>query len=319
METKLVLDDKVNQILGQLNNKYQLDGQSFSCHLEGLLHAGYNSYWNYTQLDILLNIQKPRTVFPDEMIFIGYHQITELYFKLMLWEMEQILNTRGAYDQFLEKVQRLNRYVDNLLYSFDIMIDGLDKSQFLHFRTALSPASGFQSVQFRQIELASTDLSNLLSAKLRNGQLSTADLEDQYAGIYWKEGAIEVETGKKDMSLSTFEEQYDKQLLAEARQYASSNLLRKYQEVPDDEPIKELLRAELRRFDNSMNVNWRLSHFRVAVKHLKRDNQAVKGTGGTNWQKYLPAKNQRVIFFPELWEEDEKELWGNAYIEALMK
>ena len=50
----------------------------------------YLKYWDYINLDSLLGLQQPKTGFPDEMIFIIYHQITELYFKLSLWEMQQI-------------------------------------------------------------------------------------------------------------------------------------------------------------------------------------------------------------------------------------
>jgi tryptophan 2,3-dioxygenase len=318
MENNLLLDEKASEMIGLLNNKFKDDGQSFSCHLEGMLHAGYVTYWNYTQLNILLNIQHPRTGIPDEVIFIGYHQITELYFKLVLWEMQQLSEARVAHDVFLEKVRRINRYVDNLVYSFDIMVDGLDKSQFLLFRTALSPASGFQSVQYRQIEIGATDLINLLPERLREGKRG-ADVENIYSSIYWKEGALDIATGRKDLSLVNFEKHYDKLLLDEAGTYSNTNLLRKYEQIPDDEPLKMAIRSELRRFDNLLNVKWRLSHFRTAARHLKRDNQAVRATGGTNWMKYLPPKYQRIIFFPDLWDAEETEKWGSTFLEEIMQ
>jgi tryptophan 2,3-dioxygenase len=50
--------------------------------LDGLLYADFLTYWDYIHLDTLLSLQSPKTPFPDEEIFIIYHQITELYFKL---------------------------------------------------------------------------------------------------------------------------------------------------------------------------------------------------------------------------------------------
>ena len=57
---------------------------------DGLLLSNYLTYWDYTHVETLLTLQNPKTDFPDEVIFIIYHQITELYFKLSLHELEQI-------------------------------------------------------------------------------------------------------------------------------------------------------------------------------------------------------------------------------------
>ena len=67
-------------------------GQDMESYLDGLLISNYLTYWDYVHLDKLLALQNPKTDFPDEVIFIMYHQITELYFKLVLHEMEQIAN-----------------------------------------------------------------------------------------------------------------------------------------------------------------------------------------------------------------------------------
>jgi tryptophan 2,3-dioxygenase len=45
---------------------------------------------------------------------------------------------------------------------------------------------------------------------------------------------------------------------------------------------------------------------------LKLDPEDIKATGGTNWQKYLPPRFQKIIFFPSLWSSQEKEEWGKA-------
>ena len=72
--------------LEKLNEKYAALGQDLSSYLDGLLYADSVKYWDYIQVDTLLSLQKPKTKFPDELVFIVYHQITELYFKLVLQE-----------------------------------------------------------------------------------------------------------------------------------------------------------------------------------------------------------------------------------------
>src|SRR5207237_6348219 len=120
------------------------------------------------ELDTLLSLQRPLTNIPDERIFIMYHQISELYFKLCLCEYEQIGSLeQPTLGEVVLRIGRINRYFDNLIDSFDVMVDGMDKQQFLQFRLSLMPASGFQSVQYRYIEIASTDLANLVPEEKR--------------------------------------------------------------------------------------------------------------------------------------------------------
>src|SRR5574343_381269 len=90
------IDNETLELLKQLKTKYTKSGQDLKAYLEGLLHANYLNYWDYTEVDTLLTLQKPRTPIKDEMIFIIYHQITELYFKLSLHEMEQIADAKES-------------------------------------------------------------------------------------------------------------------------------------------------------------------------------------------------------------------------------
>lgn len=89
MENKYPEKEIVDKIK-LLEEKFRASGQDLSSYLEGLLHADYLNYWDYINLDTLLTLQQPRTSFKDEKIFIIYHQITELYFNLILWELEQM-------------------------------------------------------------------------------------------------------------------------------------------------------------------------------------------------------------------------------------
>ena len=147
------ISPEIAQRIKLLEEKFKNSGQDMLSYLDGLLYDTYTTYWDYIRLDTLLSLQVPSTEFPDEMIFISYHQITELHFKLIIHEQLQIIeSTPLTATYFEEKIRRINRYYTALINSFDVMIKGMERDQFLKFRMSLLPASGFQSAQFRMIE-----------------------------------------------------------------------------------------------------------------------------------------------------------------------
>jgi tryptophan 2,3-dioxygenase len=299
-----------------LNEKYASSGQDLMAYLDGLLYQDYVKYWDYIELDTLLSLQKPRTKFPDEEIFIIYHQITELYFKLSLNEFKMISSTKEiSGDFFFERVRRITRYFNALIESFEIMVDGMDNKEFMKFRMALLPASGFQSAQYRMIEIHSTEIKNLVGVDRRDALKNEKDVQTLYENIYWKEGAKDLETQKKTLTLIQFEEQYDKKLAEYAKDVQSSNLLAKYNQLSEADKSREDIIEELRKLDLCVNVNWPLSHYKSAVRYLQTKGGDVNATGGTNWQKYLPPRFQKRIFFPALWSKNEVENWGKAWVE----
>jgi tryptophan 2,3-dioxygenase len=303
-----------------LQKKYSAMGQDLSSYLDGLLHADFLTYWDYIHLDTLLSLQTPRTSFPDEEIFIMYHQITELYFKLSLHELKQIAAQESPDLAFTTKrIQRVNRYFMNLTHSFEVMVDGMEREQFLQFRMSLLPASGFQSAQYRMIEIYATDFINLVDkdhrSKFENGEHSIAEM---FKFIYWQAGATELATGKKTLTLDQFEEKYSKQLIDLAESNVKGNLLMIFQKLEAaGADLGELITA-LRALDVLVNVNWPLSHYKSAVRYLQKDPEDIKATGGTNWQKYLPPRFQKRIFYPTLWSEQEKADWGKAWVDDIL-
>src|SRR5215203_2838111 len=94
------VDENLNEQLKKLQAKYDYMGQDLSSYLDGLLYSDYLTYWDYIHLDTLLSLQNPKTSFPDEKVFIIYHQITELYFNLILWEIEQITHKEDLTEKF---------------------------------------------------------------------------------------------------------------------------------------------------------------------------------------------------------------------------
>ncbi|MDX2189345.1 MAG: tryptophan 2,3-dioxygenase family protein [Bacteroidota bacterium] len=305
------MDKTIQQKLEELAEKYDSMGQDLGSYLDGLLYARYLHYADYIHLETLLSLQKPRTDFPDELIFIIYHQITELYFKLINWELKQIADkVKPTQSWIVEKVVRLNRYWDNLIFSYEIMLQGMENDQFMKFRMSLLPASGFQSFQFRLIEIYSTDLINLVDHNHANTLNENSTIEEQFEHLYWKHGAQQLSTGKKTLTLKQFEEKYTRKLLRHANQFKNKNLWQAVLKASKDTELELSLKEELRKYDHKMNIAWPMKHFKSAARFLDKKPEILAATGGTNWQKYLPPRFQKKIFFPKLWNDEERENWG---------
>lgn len=307
-ETQKDITDKIEL----LQKKFKASGQDLSSYLEGLLYADYLNYWDYINLDILLSLQQPKTSFKDEKIFIIYHQITELYFKLIIWELEQITEQEKIKANFFkERLERVIMYFDHLISSFAVMWKGMEKEQFLKFRMSLLPSSGFQSAQYRVIEILSSEVVNLVHIDKRNSISNNMTTDDLFNNLYWQQGAIELATGEKTLTLKTFETKYGKELKELIESNKSKNIWKQYQSCDDkDDELKKLMQT----LDLKANVFWPLAHYKSAVRYLQRDPVDIAATGGTNWQKYLPPRFQKVIFYPQLWTDQEKEEWGKGWV-----
>lgn len=310
---------EIKDRLSLLQQKYAAMGQDITAYLDGLLYADYLTYWDYIHLDTLLSLQHPKTSYPDEEIFIMYHQITELYFKLALHECKQISNHTSLTPAFFaSRLKRINAYFTALVSSFDIMVDGMDKEQFLKFRMSLLPASGFQSAQYRMIEIHSTELIQLTTLSKREA-LKHASLTEQFEYIYWKYGASELSTGKQTLTLQQFIAKYAGQLLQLAQNNTDRNFSSLYKILKQQGEDMSAVEEELRKLDLFVNVEWPLSHYKSAVRYLERDPVDIAATGGTNWQKYLPPRFQKRIFYPYLWTEEQIEQWGRSWVMNVLK
>ena len=314
-----------------LKEKYAAIGQDLDSYLDGLIFANPLTYWDYIEVDALLNLQKPKTDFPDEKIFIVYHQITELYFYLIKHEIDQISNNgkkisdigrdlgwneKLDVDFFIARLKRCNMYFQALTQSFDIMRLGMEKEQFTKFRMSLLSASGFQTASYREIEIACTDLKYLVKEEKRQ-ELWDSDPHVQLDNIYWRRGAIVEETGEKTLTLRDFEEKYMDHFHDLADDYENKNLWQKFKALSQKDQENRQLIKELRELDVNVNINWPLVHYRTAAHYLATKSGEPKGTGGTNWQKYLPPSFQRRIFYPDLWSQQERDEWGKKWVEEV--
>jgi len=208
---------------------------------------------------------------------------------------------------FLKRLTRINRYFEHLVDSFDVMIEGMDQEQFLAFRMSLLPSSGFQSGQYRSIEINSTDFYLIANYQARQSLNRSSDIHEIYEQLYWKRGATELKSGKKTLTLKQFEMKYDEQFLKQASRVREVNFRQKYL---SNYVGNNKVETALKQLDYYANVSWPLAHFKSAARYLQRDPVEIKATGGTNWQQYLPPRKQMLTFFPELWSEAELEDWG---------
>ncbi len=295
------------ELLNAIDEKYKAIGQDPDVHLSGLLHAKPMTYWDFVQVDALLGLQTQRTQLPDEMVFIMYHQINELLFKMILWEIGQIAQEKEITPKkFSLHLGRVSRYFDMLSESFNIMGDGMELEQYMKFRDTLTPASGFQSAQYRKIEFASTELINLIDLRFRNTIDRDTPFKNAYDHLYWQAAGKNYETGEKSTLLVNFENKYMEEFITFMKEYNTQNLWTKFKSLPKEtREDKELVNA-MRHYDHTVNVSWVIAHLDAAKKYLGD----AAATGGSDWQKYMHPRYQRRIFFPDLWSQEELDGWG---------
>jgi tryptophan 2,3-dioxygenase len=295
----------------KLIDKFDAIDQDVETHLEGLLHSKPINYWDYIQTDALLSLQVQRTVFPDEKVFIMYHQISELLFKMILSEIEQVAKSHDLSAKvFAEKIMRVSRYFDVLTSSFSIMKDGMDINQYNQFRTTLTPASGFQSAQYRKIEFSSTELINLIDNRFRDTIDRNSSYEHAFEHLYWQAAGKDYETGKKTYTLTAFEERYKEEFIRFTKFYQNNNLWSKFKGLPNEARTNQDLIKAMRHYDFTVNIKWVMAHYNTANHYLNIDGETAEATGGSEWVKYMHPKYQKRIFFPDLWTEKEITDWG---------
>jgi tryptophan 2,3-dioxygenase len=311
------MNDPQTNLLRSLQEKYEALGQDLNTHLSGLLHSRPITYWDYIQTDALLSLQKPRTGLPDEMVFIMYHQINELLFKMILWEIEQVaFREKLTTAFFADRLDRISRYFDMLSSSFEIMGKGMSVAQYMKFRDTLTPASGFQSAQYRMIEFGSTELINLIDIRFRATINRDTPFSHAYAHLYWQAAGKDHRTGQKSTLIQLFDERYMDDFIVFMQTYNQLNLWTRFKSLPEEDQRNLELVNAMRHYDHTVNVLWVMAHYRAAAHYLDRGDESVEATGGSNWKRYMHPRYQKRIFFPELWSEEEWDNWGVDNLEG---
>ncbi|WP_433512368.1 tryptophan 2,3-dioxygenase [Nonomuraea sp. CA-143628] len=244
--------------------------------------GGRLSYGGYLRLPELLDQQRPQSEAPDELLFITIHQVYELWFKLLLHELEAGREAmfKGELWQARHVFQRVHAVERVLIEQVDVL-ETMTPQDFLEFRARLAPASGFQSVQFRELEF----LSGLKDPSYL-GRLRDAD----------------------DAELTRLRRRLDEPTLWDAYLTALSQ---RGLPVSDDEIMGTLLAVARDR--GSYDDLWQLAedlltHDETAAQWRTRHVQMVErqigtksGTGGSTGAPYLRGRT-RLHYFPLLWE-----------------
>jgi tryptophan 2,3-dioxygenase len=289
----------MSDINDKIAQKYKELGENPETYLKGLLQTKPVNYWDYIGVETLLSLQKPRTNYKDEKIFIMYHQVTELFLKMLLHEIKQLVALEEFSEEiWMDKLNRMSRYVSMLISSFDIMKDGMSYEDYNEFRTALAPASGFQSAQFRYIEIYCTQLGIVVNEEGQKRLASSPSTQDYFDNIYWKDAGTKKD-GSKTLTMLQFEEKYLDSFIHLAEKLNGKTLEEKFLQI---ENPTEALQEKLLEFDKLYNVEWPLVHLNTAKHYLDKKGENKKATGGSEWKKYLHPKFQQRRFFPSLWD-----------------
>ena len=116
-----------------------------------------------------------------------------------------------------------------LTTSFDIMGDGMEVAQYMKFRNTLTPASGFQSAQYRLIEFSSTDLINLIDYRFRATIDRNTPYSHAFEHLYWQAAGKDYKTGEKSYLILEFERKYREEFLRYMEEYNTINIWQKFE------------------------------------------------------------------------------------------
>ena len=256
-----------------------------------------STYGDYLCLDQLLSAQKPRSErgHHDEMLFIIQHQTSELWMKLLIHELDAAVAfvKEDKLEQSLKVLARVAQ-IQRMLFEQWGVLETLTPSEYLGFREALGPASGFQSYQYRAIEFAlgNKDANSLkphrntpeLYAALKV-RLEQPSLYDEFLRYLARRGhAIPPDRLERDFTASY-----------EASDAVTAAVRRIYEDT-------ERYWAEYEMCEKLVDIEerfqlWRFRHMTT----VKRIIGFRRGTGGSSGVGFL-KKALDLVFFPELWD-----------------
>lgn len=252
------------------------------------------TYSDYLKIDELLSLQKYRseTKEHDEMLFIIIHQTYELWFKQILHEFDKLRKElhQGETWTAVKTMRRVLTILKTMVAQIDIL-ETMTPLEFNSFRGFLDEASGFQSVQFREVEiLCGLRSSHMIKAHEHQPQYVERMKERMKEPTLWESFCRYLQ--QQGYEIDKPERLNEQGLLYEPNENLQETLIGIMKQDPETAMLCELFVD----FDEGMQ-EWRYRH----VKMVERTIGNKKGTGGSDGVSYLRSTlHQRI--FPDLWE-----------------
>ncbi|MHC4109080.1 MAG: tryptophan 2,3-dioxygenase [Planctomycetota bacterium] len=251
------------------------------------------TYISYLELDKLLSLQRPRSEGPehDELLFIVIHQVYELWFKVMLHELDLLKHGLESNQHSLATVtlKRVLTILKTLVAQIDIL-ETITPVSFLSFRDRLESASGFQSAQFREFEFVCGNKARGQVEHHRDDPSIHTRLEKRFdeRTLYDSFLRYLAANGHPVPSAAL-----DRDVTAPPQEWpeVQALLVKIYRDDPKTRQVCELLID----FDEGLQ-EWRYRH----VKMVERTIGTKRGTGGSAGAEYL-RKTLLQPLFPDLW------------------
>jgi len=242
------------------------------------------SYNKYLKVRELLELQETLSdpVSHDELLFIIIHQTYELWFKQLLHELDATVGWMNEGRAFRANHSlRAIVGIEKVLVTQIHILESMAQIGFLEFRDKLNPASGFQSMQFRELEFVSGIKDERILNSFKNDQFAFARLSRRFdsptlADAFWSL------LGRAGFAIGKYEE----------RVRAIVEVLTHPEKYPDLFLMQDLLIEHDENF-----ALWRSNHVLMVERMLGMK----PGTGGSEGVKYLQTTLTKK-FFPELWE-----------------
>jgi len=255
------------------------------------------SYNKYLRVPDLIGLQDCLSdpVHHDELLFITIHQAYELWFKLILHEIDQAIRLMNddradAAERALRRVTEIEKVLLNQIH----ILETMSPINFLGFRDELNPASGFQSMQFREIEFVSGLKDAQILQEFRQDQFAYERLRARFEQPGLGDAFFDL-LRRKGLDAPADEENHDAETRRQnygLRTRAVLELLTHFEERYAEFRLSEALLEH----DEFFSL-WRSHH----IKMVERMVGAKRGTGGSEGIGYLRTTLDKK-FFPELWE-----------------
>lgn len=255
------------------------------------------SYNKYLRVPDLIALQDCLSdpVHHDELLFITTHQAYELWFKQILHEIDAAIRLMnedrvGRAQRALHRVVEIEKVLLNQIH----ILETMSPIDFLGFRDQLNPASGFQSMQFREIEFVSGLKDPQILHEFREDQLAYGRLSARFDQTTLGDAFFEL-LRRRGLDAPAEDQQLDEETRRRnygKRTHAVLELLTHFEERYAEFNLSEALLEH----DEFFSL-WRAHH----IKMVERMVGAKRGTGGSEGIGYLRTTLDKK-FFPELWE-----------------